>query len=134
LEHRKKPNPFAVKSYRTNQFPSLLPCFYLEVEEKMTEHFFSAPTHQQSWKLSPSSGCTLPIEVEQNISAQHSCFSSALLTNSSSYRTFSEKSVSLESSSTLSHPPAGANRTSQRHQHNFARFELCPWRVFKVLT
>lgn len=66
---QQKPNCFAVKSYRTSQFFSLWSHLYLEVEEKTTEYFFSAPTHQQHWKVSPSSGWILPIETEQNILA-----------------------------------------------------------------
>lgn len=60
-------------------------------------------------------------------------FSSAFLTHSSSYRTLPEKPVFSANSSSPSHPSAGAD-TSQRHQHGFARSELCLCRLYNALT
>lgn len=60
-------------------------------------------------------------------------FSSAFLTHSSSYRTLPEKPVFSANSSSPSHPSAGAD-TGQRHQHGFARSELCLCRLYNALT
>lgn len=60
-------------------------------------------------------------------------FSSAFLTHSSSYRTLPEKPVFSENSSSPSQPSARAD-TSQRHQHSFARSELCLCRLYNALT
>lgn len=60
-------------------------------------------------------------------------FSSAFLTHSSSYRTLPEKPVFSANSSSPSHPSARAD-TSQRHQHSFARSELCLCRLYNALT
>lgn len=61
-------------------------------------------------------------------------FSSAFLTHSSFYRTLPEKSVSSANSSFPSHPWLRANTRQQKHQHDFARSELCLCRLYHVLT